>query len=393
MCNDKKVYKCLKSDFEKLEKKIKHITKKLDKNGLKWNFEVIGESVEEIKVFDYRGMQDIPAAQRYAPKPKTLAVETIHYTFEMERLQLGDFEVIAVIEHFKPENLIHIIKENSIVPLKYRTAKSVCEHCNSNRQRNKTVLLQDTNGNIKQVGTSCIKEYTGIDGVSVISAYMELQNISVKEINIDFNRARSLPKLDKTIDYLTACIQLIKTIGYVKSDDNNCTKDKAGEIAGTEKQDNKYNQLAQDTLNYFLTHVFSESETFLNNIKVLLSQNYTKPNGLIAYAYLAYEKQLEIETKKKAEQQNKKESNYIGTVGEKIETELKLKKYFCYESFYGVQKIYLFEDVQGNLYKWNSTNSIGIEEGEQIKLKGTIKAHEEYKQEKQTVLTRCKVNK
>ena len=382
-------FKCFKSDFEDLQKKINRITKKLDRNGLKWNFEVVSETIEEVTVYDYRNLDNIPSWQFTPKNCGKQIVEVINYTFEMESLKLGQHEVIAVIEHNvtkSGDNVIHIIKENALIPLKYRTIKSYCEHCNSDRQRNKTVLLQDENGNIKQVGTSCIKEYTGIDGIDIIRNYQDIHDICLTEVFADYEKLGSYQKYNKTVDYLTACIQLIKDTGYGKG----TTKYKAWEIASTERKDNKYKDLAIKVIEYFKNKMFKESETFLNNIKVYLSNEYTKISGFIAYAVIAYEKEIEKEQKQQAENENKKPSEYVGTVGEKIEKELIFKKSFSFETQWGIQKIYLFEDAEGNVYKWNSTKYINKNEGETIKLKGTIKDHEEYREQKQTVLTRCK---
>jgi hypothetical protein len=68
-------------------------------------------------------------------------------------------------------------------------------------------------------------------------------------------------------------------------------------------------------------------------------------------------------------------------------------------------KIYKFTDADGNVFVWKTTGSVGEdrtdnigrdyfykpENGESVKVSGTIKEHNEYRGEKQTVLTRCKV--
>ena len=52
-----------------------------------------------------------------------------------------------------------------------------------------------------------------------------------------------------------------------------------------------------------------------------------------------------------------------------------------------------FKDEHGNVMVWKSgtyPEALG-EDGKKVLLKGTVKEHSEYKDEKQTVLTRCKV--
>ena len=50
-----------------------------------------------------------------------------------------------------------------------------------------------------------------------------------------------------------------------------------------------------------------------------------------------------------------------------------------------------FKDADGNVFIWKTQRGICFEYGENVDVKGTVKAHGEYKEERQTVLTRCKV--
>lgn len=99
-------------------------------------------------------------------------------------------------------------------------------------------------------------------------------------------------------------------------------------------------------------------------------------------------------------------SNYIGKVGDKIDTTATYIKTAWFEipSFkgYGTETMYIHTFKIGNdtvvwkttatLGRWNDKDEWeGYEEGQEVHLKGTIKEHNEYKDEKQTVLTRCRI--
>ena len=394
-----KVYKCFSSDFAELEKKIKRITKKLDKNNLKWSFEVLGESVEEVAVWDYVNRDNVP---QFSPKKVgTVVVDVTSYTFEMESLKLGEFEVLAVIEHNAiegtNENIIHVIKENASIPVEYRTVKSYCQHCKSDRKRNKTVLLINAENEIIQVGSTCIKEYTGIDGLSIIGNYQDIHNIILEELSIDYDGSLPKSKYVKTLDYLTNCINLISTEGYKKDD----TKYGAWDMTTESRKDVRFEALAQEIITYFQSREFKEYETFQNNIKLYLYNEYTKKNGIIAYAYVAYQKEIEKDLKKAKEEEGKKDSNYVGNIGEKIQTELTFINSYSFDTEWGTSHIHKFQDQNGNIFIWKSSNSLGKwdekgnyihpEQGQTVKIKGTIKNHSEYAEAKQTILTRCKI--
>ena len=100
------------------------------------------------------------------------------------------------------------------------------------------------------------------------------------------------------------------------------------------------------------------------------------------------------------EAERKAKSNYIGSAGEKVSLEAIYIGSPHYErpAFgYGTETAYIHTfKVDDNVVIWNTTSYNGIydlEEGDKVKLTGTIKEHKEYKGEKQTTLIRCKVSK
>lgn len=115
------------------------------------------------------------------------------------------------------------------------------------------------------------------------------------------------------------------------------------------------------------------------------------------------------ETRIKAE---KAISKYVGEIGDKIEMKVTFEHSAYWEQTpfcgFGTETMYAhtFKDAEGNKLVWKTTKWIGntttdekgncdyafFEEGQELFLKGTIKEHSEYKEEKQTILTRCKVS-
>lgn len=90
-------------------------------------------------------------------------------------------------------------------------------------------------------------------------------------------------------------------------------------------------------------------------------------------------------------------SKHIGQVGDKIDVPVTFVKMAWFEipSFRGfgteTMHIYTFKDADGNVLVWKTSKGMDLEQGASFQLKGTIKEHSEYQEEKQTVLTRCKL--
>lgn len=96
---------------------------------------------------------------------------------------------------------------------------------------------------------------------------------------------------------------------------------------------------------------------------------------------------------KQAKKGLEKESEWVYEVGEKIETELKILNSFEIETAFGWSCINKLADSEGNIFIWKTAKDLAYMygEGNVVKIKGTVKELSEYREEKQTVLTRCKV--
>ena len=92
-------------------------------------------------------------------------------------------------------------------------------------------------------------------------------------------------------------------------------------------------------------------------------------------------------------------SQHVGDIGEKLEIEATYQYSGQWEqkafNGYGTDHMYahIFKDAAGNVLTWKTQKALPqeIEEGNRVSLRGTVKDHTEYKDEKQTALIRCKV--
>lgn len=107
------------------------------------------------------------------------------------------------------------------------------------------------------------------------------------------------------------------------------------------------------------------------------------------------------EAERKAEEERiraeKAISKYVGEIGQRITVDAEFLFSGRYErrsfSGFGTETVYIhnFKDANGNKLVWKTTCGTVAEEGKTYKLTGTIKEHSEYKDEKQTVLQRVKL--
>lgn len=108
----------------------------------------------------------------------------------------------------------------------------------------------------------------------------------------------------------------------------------------------------------------------------------------------ARQEEREWEERIKAE---RAKSQYVGAVGDKVDMNLEYtgSAHFEVPAYcrFGTELMFIhnFKTTDGNAIVWKTGKGLNLEEGQQVNVKGGIKAHSEYKGQKQTVLTRCRI--
>lgn len=82
------------------------------------------------------------------------------------------------------------------------------------------------------------------------------------------------------------------------------------------------------------------------------------------------------------------ESEFQGSLGERIERTLTVKRAISLENNFGSSMMHIMTDPDNNIYVW-TTASKSWTEGSIHRVRGTVKDHRFYRGDNQTVLTRC----
>lgn len=83
------------------------------------------------------------------------------------------------------------------------------------------------------------------------------------------------------------------------------------------------------------------------------------------------------------------ESECVGSIGERLELYLTVERIIKLDNNYGRSTMFKFYDDCGNCFIWITATQPGFNIGDQIHIKGTVKNHNKFKNEHQTILTRC----
>ena len=141
----------------------------------------------------------------------------------------------------------------------------------------------------------------------------------------------------------------------------------------------------------------SEDYGYISNLKAVCHKDYCERRdyGILVSLIPAYNRAMNkaIEVQKKAEAD--KNSTHVGSIGERLTLmNAKLMLLTSWDSQFGYTYLYKLTDEQGNIFTWKTGKWLSNTEElpETVTLKGTVKAHSEFRGVKQTELTRCSVS-
>lgn len=150
-------YAIYEGNLDRLEKKLKRIFNKCKAYGCDFHYEQTGEEFRELK--DEKG-------NKYTARFVLVEAEGTAV--------INDWEFVAELEHTEKGNIITGVAGIE-VPERYYTTTPVCEHCNSKRYRKNTYIVRNkTTGEFKQVGKSCLKDFTHGMSAEAVTQYMSL---------------------------------------------------------------------------------------------------------------------------------------------------------------------------------------------------------------------------
>ena len=340
---------------------------------------------------------------------------------DYEVVKINGFKIVAQLDHsFSGGNVVRMIDTKEEIGKHYNTVGGVCEHCGMNRARRITYIIKNEDGEMKQIGKNCLKDYTGhdingllsiiewIDGIerecnesdeeylnsgSSRQYYMAKSVITLSKLLIDrygyLSNAKRNEMLENGYPYKNSTSDLVK-LSLTRHFDM-CDEGVKDVYQWYTENRNVEHEEVKKAIEWILNKSDDEiNSSYMHNLKLITSQKYIslKEVGYLSSLIMAYRREVLAEEKRAEEKKNKPESQYIGIIGEKMVVDVEFKNKFSFETMYGNSTVYIFEDENGNCIKWFT--STGFSTKDKIRIKFTVKSHEEYNGVKQTNVTRLK---
>ncbi len=314
-----------------------------------------------------------------------------------------------------PAVLLNSIQGGPSLPEEFREV-SVCDHCSRKVRRNKLIVVQGTDGQFVRVGTTCVRDYLGVNPSDLLWFVETVAELTDEDADWERGSGNSDWGYE-TATVVCAALFCVRRWGWKPASFDAPTREDVTRMLDRERA-NEHREVTEARTDFqdtgCATHL-PEAERivewvraldptgndYLQNLCAVLGNELVRPKGmgLAVSVVSAWDKHLG----KQAEQELRKAADadipneWIGAKGDKVELTGRVTAYRTFEGDYGTQAIIVVGTPQGRVKVFTSADSSfsceadeARKNGTDLTFKGTIKGHETYEGTKQTVMTRCK---
>ena len=385
-------YKIPEVNMEKLRDKLAKIERKCKKYGCEFSFTEKSTEYETVKDAE-TGIE------------KTIAYVIVDVS---GKSVINGWQFVAKIDHTEKGNIIQGFSDVE-VPARFYNSDCFCEHCKRVRRRNNTFIVRKSETNeFKQVGKSCLLDYTHGLSAENVADYMSYFH-AIEEAR-EISEFKYVPRYIERDEFLLFTAETIRCFGYEKGITGEKSVDYRDAYYNNfsslfreyyerlkremekvhfdiNREDSK--KLVSDALKWIEKQ--DETNNYMHNLKTACALDYVKPQNynLLASLFPSFNRDLEYQKKKAEETKAEKSSEYVGKIKDRITVEIvNCKAVTSYYTDYGITIIYKMIDKNGNVFIWKTGKAI---DSESFTITGTVKEHKEFRDVKQTELTRCRV--
>lgn len=350
-------------------------------------------------------------ARKGQPNPNPVLLKRIE--IEYPEVKLGNWRVIGKLEAVQGGKLAFAVSQEAADVAKLTAAIDeplCCEHCNTKRNRKDGFLLRDNeNGDYKQVGSTCLEDFTGINPAAAL--FLAQMSSVVRLAEEDFEAFSGSGRINavETREFLADVSFLASASGFVSAGKARetgwmPTYQAVGALNLSLQQDPKLQKRYWDQREEHRAKADAIREwaaarpaatTFDHNVKLLLASDAIETDSKhLAFAAAAYP-MYSRETSPKQAAAAAKKSSHVGAKGDKTTAVLTVDRVIPIETQYGFSDIVLMRDEHGNIFKWKASNCPEEirqgGEGKTMEAAFTIKGHDDYNGIAQTAVTRLSV--
>lgn len=285
-----------------------------------------------------------------------------------------------------------------------------CDHCKASRRRKDSFLVQHEDGRVVVVGRNCIADFLGNESPEHIAALATcVAEIGSMGGDDEGGGIRVGVNEFETGEFVAVTAFCVRTYGWVPRSAASAEAESTASrvlrllcpqqdrrmederLATLAKVSAKDGERAQGAIAW--ARATTENTDYIYNLRTVVGAHSVvlKTAGIAASVISAWDRAVSRETERAARPETAG-SAHQGTIGERISfTGVVVMVRGC-ESQWGTTTIIKLVDASRNVYTWFASGGKDVAPGERYVVTGTVKKHETYNGEKQTVVTRCKIS-
>jgi hypothetical protein len=307
--------------------------------------------------------------------------------------RLEGWRLAAVVRHRGADAELRPVPGAPAVPLssaRWRVAR--CDHCRVARNRKETFLLsRDSDGALRQVGSSCLRDFLGHDPERLCR---QAEYLLFAEAEIAGAAGSAGVGAGATLDleaFVGHAARVVRRAGWTSragaTDETPSSAEQAEDSfeqeAPLEPADRR---LAHGTLAWAreLLPLKPNPSAFERDLMAVVGESWItrRERGLICAAVTIRRRELG---------RARARSRHQGRVGDQLEVVGLVEHVLARPSSRWRHAHHaVLHDLDGNRYRWWSTQPLPIQEHRAYRVSGRVTAHDEYRGELETVLTRCR---
>ena len=319
---------------------------------------------------------------------------------------LAGWRFLAKIEHGEGNNLVKRMVGGDLSPPEWHSCGPDCDHCSVSRARKNTYMLESVEtGEVKQVGSSCVSDFLGQemrDPERIAAMFDHLADLGRE---FEYDPDKELNGCSMGSYGFPPAVLMATVLKIVQEDGGYLSADKAESLhclnTGDRLRDVFWaakptvvipdvGHVSQATqVVSWLQEQKTVDSLWLRNIAYLADRPCVtiKDAGLFASGYVAWNRELQ-----KGLRAERGSGDWIGEPGGKISSSATLERVGGYDNAFGHVSVLSFRDEEGNGLVWKTQSPPrGLLVGSLYHVSATVKAHGDYKGDKQTEVIRAKV--
>jgi hypothetical protein len=329
----------------------------------------------------------------------------------------GEWRFLASLEtvdsvNGEPRNRVSGPNLSNEHAARFVTAHQNCDHCNHNRKRNLTFIVQNCNDETKQIGSTCLQAYMGIDPAAAVAGMSFDAKIAELGDGDDWGYSKSAPRCWSLNDVAAIALSLISKNGFVSAAQAEFQGNKTGDdmvsflvrnvpqlsdwyAAVTPSEENKAAAAAivkrlSDRILPAYINAPTTLDSFAFKLGIILNRQVADYKDMQIFA-AAVNREAGIMARENVKSSVKNEWLPNVKEGDKIAVEATISMAKEVQSSFGCSTLVKFLTAEGYPLTTFHSGQQEFNPGSRVKVTGTVKRLEDGKFGKQTMLTRVKV--